>query len=110
MIIDRVEPTTCVLDGKIAALLDENIPAWAIARTNGEYVLGAKLTTRDNKRMSNAHIIRVQHITYGVLYTIVTDAGGIGQLTAIELEECYYPPKYVVDVTEVIRNFLGELE
>lgn len=84
------------------------LPEWAIGRTDGQYVLGAQLPTRDGRRMGNAHITDIREGCLGTdqrFYGVLTDAGTELVMTASELYECFYPPKYVSDVKEVLRKF-----
>lgn len=87
---------------------DYPIPDWAIGRCNGEYVLGAQLPTRDGRRCGNAHIIHIEPARWDktvLVHTVLTDAGSEMRLTANELNEAFYPPKWVSSVDDVIRRF-----
>lgn len=87
---------------------DYPLPDWAIGKTNGDFVLGAQLPTRDGRRMGNAHIIGILEAIHGgfFVYRCLTDAGSEIYLNGAELDECFYPPVYVSDVAEVTRKFM----
>jgi hypothetical protein len=91
-------------------LIDDMLPPWAIGKTDGVLVLGAQLPTRDGRRMGNSHIINISqdeyiNIDFGMLYTILTDAGNEFKLFKIEMDSAFYPPQWVSDVSEIKRKF-----
>ncbi|GEK52379.1 hypothetical protein [Vreelandella venusta] len=108
---EEIERFNVAEDARIEALIADYeasyLPEWAIGRTDGEYVLGAQLPTRDGRRTGNAHIVGLEqdHRTGGTNYVILTDAGTELVMDADELDECFYPPKYVSDVKQVIAKF-----
>ena len=84
------------------------VPSWALAKTQGELVLGANLPTKDGRKIGNAHIVAaVQGVlnTSQMLYTILTDAGTEVVLNSSEITELFYPPEYISDVDEVLYKF-----
>lgn len=95
-------------DDEIDALLEDHLPAWAVCRARGVLMLGAQLSTRDGRRMGNAHIVGITPGCLGterLMYSILTDAGSKTAMTAEEIAECFYPPQWVSDVNEVLRKF-----
>lgn len=86
------------------------LPHWAIGTTNGQLVEGAQLPTRDGRRAGNAHIVGLEVKQIGlhgakVFYSVLTDAGTVMTLTGAEIAKLYYPPRWVCDVSEVLRKF-----
>lgn len=88
---------------------EEFLPHWAIKAVSGELVIGAQLPTKDGRQTGNAHIIGMRELAvFGVtktIYVVLTDAGSQMALTAREIEELFYPPKWVSDISEVINKF-----
>lgn len=84
---------------------EELLPPWAIGLARGTLMVGAQLATRDGRRMGNAHIIGGTKVNEVMYYTILTDAGNECKFTAGEIAHQFYPPKYIADVSEIIRKF-----
>lgn len=87
---------------------EEPLPEWATALAHGLFVLGSQLPTKDGRRMGNAHIVDTifSEPLDQTIYVILTDAGNTARLTQGELEECFYPPKYISDVDRVRAMFM----
>jgi hypothetical protein len=76
------------------------LPPWAIKiNEGGEYmVIGAQLCTRDGSRMGNAFIYDViNDIYFREFAVVITDMGNSFKMTARELKESYFQPKYIMD-------------
>lgn len=88
---------------------DEPIPEWAIGRTEGKYIIGAQLPTKDGRRTGNAHIIDIYKKTYNkrkyTIHLVLTDAGTEIQCTENELKELFYPTEWLSDVNRVVKRF-----
>lgn len=87
---------------------EEWVPGWATGTTDGKLVLGAQLSTKDGRRVGNAHIILVGPSRWEpdvTVYTVLTDAGNEMILLSSEIAEMFHPPRYVSDVAEVIKRF-----
>jgi hypothetical protein len=80
------------------------LPEWAIGRTEGRYVLGAQLPTRDGRRCGNAHIIDIAGDNRSP-FLCLTDAGTELRLTASEVRELFHDPKWVSYVPDVLQRF-----
>ena len=100
------------VDQEIQKMIDEQIPPWAVGKTDGELVFGAQLATRDGRFTGNGHIIDIYSQTYYKpveetveIFKIMTDAGNVIELTEVELQRQFYPPKWVSDVDDVIIRF-----
>lgn len=72
---------------------DFPMPDWATGLAKTPYDLGASLPTRDGRKMGNATIVGVKD----GLHVVVTDAGTRLVLTCPEVDELFWPPKYVMD-------------
>jgi len=97
---------------ELEAALGDMLPPWAIGLAHGQLVVGAQLPTRDGRRCGNAHIIEVEDGYLGMnmlVYTVLTDAGGRMRLTASEADELFHPPRYVCELSEVLRKFDRDL-
>lgn len=107
--INKVGFKRVLIDGKYEyePVYEEPLPGWAIGLAHGLYVLGSQLPTRDGRRMGNAHIIDTKYSEPldQTVYAVLTDAGNTLRMTQEELEECFYPPKYISDVSNVLNNF-----
>ena len=88
------------------------LPDWAIGTTDGRYVLGAHLPTRDGRAIGNAHIVGIAtkdpfadppRAPY--YWEVLTDGGTNLLLTDGELDELFHPPAYISDVAEVRTRF-----
>ncbi len=92
-------------DDEIDALMEDYLPKWAICRAHGTLMLGAQLPTKDGRRMGNAHIIGEVEKDVHHYFVVLTDAGSQLIMTEREIAECFYPPEWVSDVSEVLRKF-----
>lgn len=85
------------------------LPHWAIRKAKENILeVGNQLPTRDGRRMGNAHIIEQFTAQYDhgrPYYRVLTDAGTLMIMNSGEINECFWPPKYVSDVQEVVRKF-----
>ena len=85
------------------------LPPYAIRRAReGMLEVGAQLCTRDGRRMGNAHIIKAKLGVLGtgrLYYTLLTDAGTVLTMNSTEINECFWPPRLISDVNEVLRKF-----
>lgn len=91
--------------------LEDMLPPWAKALAHGELVVGAQLPTRDGRRMGNAHIVDIGNTNTPNgkrVHLVLTDAGNTMLMFADEIQEAFYPPKYVSDVDEIINKFWRE--
>lgn len=80
--------------------IPESLPEWAsgFAPTNSRaYPLLTQLPTKNGMNTGNANIYGVSLSPYkeSLLYHTVTDAGNLARYSISELEERFYPPKYV---------------
>ena len=82
-------------------------PPWAAKPSNGNYIIGAQLPTRDGRRCGNAHIIEIAFSeTLGQqLHTVLTDAGNTFRATVGELEGLFHPTVWAGDLSEILRKF-----
>lgn len=97
---------------ELEAALGDMLPPWAIGPAHGQLVVGAQLPTRDGRRCGNAHIIEVVDGYLGMnrlVYTVLTDAGSRMRLTASEADELFHPPRYVCELSDVLRKFDRDL-
>lgn len=76
--------------------LHELLPDWAIGLTD-RYCVGAQLSTRDGRMVGNA-VIAFNHFPCPSPWEVVTDAGNTMRLDEDELNELYWPPKYIIAV------------
>jgi hypothetical protein len=67
-------------------------------RISGNYMqAGARLPTRDGRKMGNALVTRVaKHPVLGEIAEVVTEAGNYMELTEKELAGLFYPPSHKV--------------
>lgn len=73
-------------------------PNWATGTTSGEIALGAQLCTRDGRRIGNAVVIAWPIDRHGLFFAeVLTDAGTTLALTVDEVNELYWPPKWLMD-------------
>jgi hypothetical protein len=95
---------------------DDMLPQWAIRKAMpGILEVGCHLPTRDGRVMGNAHIVE---ITAGLMgrgrpyYTVVTDAGTTVVMNSTEINDTFWPPRYISGVGEVRRkvNLDGEFD
>ena len=86
--------------------LEQYLPSWAIKASDGTYMeVGAQLLTRDGRRMGNAYVHSLEfHPELGELAFVITDMGNHCLMTRRELEEMFYPPKYVMDPVEARKT------
>ena len=93
---------------------EDILPEWVIRKaTPGLYEVGCNLPTRDGRRMGNAHIVKAEPDKLGLgrmYYTCLTDAGSTFVMNSSELAECFWPPKWVSDLNEILRKFDRNLE
>lgn len=85
-------------DKQLLQEYEENwLPPWAIGLTDGQYTdMHAQLPTKNGWKMGNAVTLGTEE-KKGILYIkIVTDAGNILFLTQNEVEEFFYPPRYIM--------------
>lgn len=112
--VNKVGFSRKLIDGKYeyVPVYEDPLPEWATALAHGLYVLGSQLPTRDGRRMGNAHIVDTYYSEPldETIYVILTDAGNTARLTQSELEECFYPPKYISDVSSVRAKFTPQYE
>lgn len=80
------------------ALAAAQLPEWAIGHAKGYMDEGALLPTRDGRRMGNAIVAKMETRDYGPVAKVVTDAGNVCHMTERELEECFFPPKWISNV------------
>lgn len=85
---------------------EEYLPEWAIGFAEGKLQLGAGLPTKDGRRTGNAHIIEITEPRGEPLYKCLTDAGNIMHLSFSEVQQLFYPPKYVSSVEDIKTKFL----
>lgn len=85
------------------------LPHWAIRLAKpGIYEVGAQLCTKDGRRMGNAHIVGLK---LGALdtgrpyYDVLTDAGTHIIMNSTEINDAFWPPRWISDVNEVLRRF-----
>lgn len=80
----------------------EYVPEWAIGVSDGLQI-GSQLCTRDGRRIGNARITgpeieRGDSMFNFKVWPVRTDFGNELFLTASEIEEFFYPPKWRMDV------------
>lgn len=76
------------------------LPEWAVATTVHSTTIGAQLRTKDGRRCGNAVTVDfpVEHRGL-ILAKVLTDAGTAMLLTENELDELFYKPEFVMDVS-----------
>lgn len=73
------------------------LPHWAIGTTDRPEI-GAQLCTRDGRKTGNAVIIGQEKMRNGALcWSVLTDAGSHMHLTDRELNELFWPPRWLVN-------------
>lgn len=91
---------------------DYPLPEWADRKSDGSYmVTGAQLATKDGRRCGNAFINHISwhpHPSMGPLAHVVTDAGSNMKMILSELKEQFYPPVYIMDLTEARKRFIRD--
>lgn len=80
----------------------EFMPEWAIGVSDGIQV-GSQLCTRDGRRIGNARVVGSEVELAGSMFSIKawpvrTDFGNELFLTTSEIEEFFYPPKWLMSV------------
>lgn len=100
-----------VPDNDIAALLYAmQLPEWADALLDGEWVQYAQLQTKDGRRMGNAIILAVETVVWDdlpvELHWIITDFGTICRMTERELAWQFHPPKWRMRAERVHRRVI----
>lgn len=75
------------------------LPDWAAKAAYNDYTaLKAALPTRDGRRCGNAvNVGLTPTFNPDFTYKIVTDAGNILKCTERELEQLFYPPKFIME-------------
>lgn len=85
------------------------LPEWAIRKATPKvYEVGASLPTRDGRRMGNAHIVAIKESKFDTsrpYYEILTDAGNVCVMNSSEINELFWPPRWISSVREVVRKF-----
>lgn len=74
------------------------MPPWATGIAEGYTQQSAQLCTRDGRRIGNAVVVSEETIRNRKFSVIVTDAGTVVRFTAAELEEAFYPPKWLTNL------------
>lgn len=87
-----------------------NLPPWAKGYADGDYTkIGAVLPTRNGNFVSNAVLMyECQSGRYVdgnstrimPVYTVITDAGSLLELTISELKDSFHPPIYITDIVD----------
>lgn len=96
-------------------LLGEPLPEWAVARTDGELVIGAQMCTRDGRRIGNGLIVNIVDVSYEeqdvsyTAYIIETDMKNTVSLTKSEVEEFFYPPRFICDVEARDKDIIEKI-
>lgn len=94
---------------KLVQEWDAILPHWAIRIAQpGILEVGAQLCTRDGRRMGNAHIIGFKEDALDTgrpYYHVMTDAGTRMVMNSTEINDSFWPPRWISDVKEVLRKF-----
>lgn len=93
-------------------------PSWAIAETDGTLCIGAQLATIDGRKVGNAVISRqmllgsvndrryisddavCKESPFDFYWEVITDIGNKLLLTDKEVQELFYPPRWVMDLSQ----------
>jgi hypothetical protein len=98
--------------------LHDIIPKWASGYACGNYMQkGAQLSTKDGRKIGNAVVVGFSEEIleqacdgeWGYVPEtahVITDFGNRLRLSLIELEQLYYPPKWVMKWEEVKEHYL----
>ena len=85
------------------------IPDWAVAHNlTDELVPGLQLFTKDGRNIGNAHITLVTVPPAGctdVYYHLLTDAGSEVRFSLREVNDWFYPGKFISKPEDVIARF-----
>lgn len=73
------------------------IPEWATGRAKASTDLGAQLPTRDGRRCGNAVVMQCHMVIDKPFVIVCTDAGNLMTLSPSEVDELFYPAKWVMD-------------
>lgn len=88
---------------------EDLLPTWAVRHAvQGVLEAGAQLPTRDGRRMGNAHIVAVLASRLDLTrpyYSVLTDAGNSMILNSTEINEIFWPPAYIADVSVILAKF-----
>jgi len=86
------------------------LPPWTTGYAEGDYTkIGAVLPTRDGNLFGNAVLMFEGQSGMYVdgdstrpvsVYTIITDAGNLSELTLSELKDAFHPPIYITDIRD----------
>jgi hypothetical protein len=91
-------------------ILNSYLPPWAIGLADPEKLqAGTQLCTRDGRRFGNAHILDSRESRYQVgetVYSVLTDAGNLMVMSAKEIAQGFYPPRYIANLDEVKQKFM----
>jgi hypothetical protein len=87
---------------------NEPMPFWAIGKTNDPTEIGAQLPTKDGRICGNGVVISKEIMKYSdqdcEVFSVLTDAGNMLRCTAGELEELFYPPRYLTNPDEAVGH------
>lgn len=84
----------------------DQLPEWAVSRSNGTLQCGLQLYTKDSRRCGNAAIIGFERVQgpgsqFFEVFTVITDAGNRIRATEGEIDELFDRGDYVSDPNEV---------
>jgi len=90
----------------------ENLYKGTIGKATGSpFEIGARLCTRDGRRIGNAVTIGIIDILkfnrYEMLAIVLTDAGMTLEMTAEDLNDLFFAPDSLVEVQTIGRHFEG---
>lgn len=93
----------------------EPLPHWAVGLASEYMEVGAVLPTRDGRAMGNATIVQIvtdhEHAAeLGPIAITRTDAGNEMLLTRSELEEFFWPPRFVKSIDHYPRCPHGHID
>lgn len=74
----------------------DSIPEWATGRAKASTDFGAQLCTRDGRRCGNAVVFECAPVGEYVV-KVCTDAGNVMTLSAVEIDDLFYPAKWLMD-------------
>lgn len=90
-------------------IIEQHLPEWAVGHADpNKWELGAQLCTKDGRLIGNAHITGVMLKTderFQDAHEIITDAGTRMVMTAHELTELFYPPRWLSDPIATLARF-----
>lgn len=73
------------------------IPEWATGCATSSTELGAQLCTRDGRRCGNAVVMESHKVIDKPFVIVCTDAGNLMTLSPSEVDELFYPAKWLMD-------------